>query len=79
MADDIMIQHIGVGPDGSLQIGYLKPAEDVKANGAMHMRTIVIPAGDDYDDEIEAVMDAAAYAVRDILEDWDKLSAAVPE
>lgn len=42
------------------------------------MHTIVVPADDDYEDEIEAVLEAAKYAVRDVLEDLPNLDPMKP-
>lgn len=76
---DIIIQSVAIEPDGGLQISFYRPQEDIKGNGVLHMHTLVIPADDDYDDEIEAVLEAARYAVRDVLEDIPNLEAATPK
>lgn len=76
---DLIIQQITVEPDGGLQIGFYRPHDDIKANGVLHLHTLLIPADDDYDDEIEAVLDAARFAVRDVLEDLPNLEAMKPK
>lgn len=74
----VTIQNIGVDSEG-LQIGYLIPSEDVKSNSVVHIHQLAVPIGADYDDEIEAVIQAARHLVLDVLEDLPRLPAgAVP-
>ena len=70
-----LIQHLTIGPDDGLQIGYLTPEQDVKASGVMLLHTLIIPPGDQYDDEIEAVLAAIKHLVADVLEDFPDLPA----
>jgi hypothetical protein len=74
----ILIRNLAVEPDGALQIDWYDPATDVKANGAIQIHTLVVPAGQDYDQEISDVMDTIKYCVLDVLDDWDKLDAMTP-
>lgn len=69
------VQAITVGPDGGLQIGYYTPSTDVKANGVILLSNLIVPPGDEYDDEIEAVLDAIKHLVADVLEDFPNLEA----
>jgi hypothetical protein len=66
---DISIQEIRVISDGGLQVAYYHANADIKKNGVIHLHNLIVPEGDQYDDEIRAVIDAAVYFVRDVLED----------
>jgi hypothetical protein len=70
----VTIQSIGVDTDG-LQIGYYIPADDIKSNDVIHMHTLIVPLGADYDDEIAAVIEAARHLVLDVLDDLPRLPA----
>lgn len=70
-----LIQNVVIGPDGGLQIGYYTPSTDVKASGVVLLSTLIIPVDDEYDDEIEAVLDAVKHLVADVLEDLPNLPA----
>lgn len=74
----IIIQNISFDPDGDVQLSYVIPDRDTKEVGLAHLHTLLIPTGFDYDEEIQAIQDAADYLVRDVLQDWDKL-AGPPE
>lgn len=74
-----LIQSVAVSPDGGLQIGYYAPGTDVKANGVILLSTLVVPPDDEYDDEIEAVLDAIKHLVADVLEDFANLPAMEEE
>lgn len=71
----IAIQNVSFDPDGDLHISYFFPQTDTKTAGLAHLHTLLIPVGFDYDDEINAVIDAISYLVRDVLDDWDKLES----
>jgi hypothetical protein len=71
------IQHVAVD-EGTLQIGYFDPNVDMKAPGLVRLHTLIVPKGDDYDDEIDAVLDALVYLLNDVAEDWDNLPAPRP-
>lgn len=68
-----VVQHVAVEPDGSVQIGFYTPAADLKASGVAQMHTILVPAGDEYDEEIEAVMDAVHHLIDDVLDSFPHL------
>ncbi len=70
-----LIQNLVVGPDGGVQIGFYTPSEDVKANQVVHLHTLVVPPNDEYDDEIEAAIEAIKHLVADVLEDLPNLPA----
>lgn len=58
---------------GGMTVEYMVPRDDVKANGIVTSHAISIPAGDDYDDEIEFVRAAAQHLLADVLDDLDDL------
>ena len=72
---DLVVQQCSLEPDGSLQISFYQPPHDLKANGILHMHTLCIPAGGEYDDEIEAVLIALRDLVTDALQDLPNLEA----
>lgn len=55
--------------DGAVTVEYVTPADDIKANGITVNHALMIPVGDDYDDEIDAVLDAVYALLEDVLED----------
>jgi hypothetical protein len=72
-----VIRSITVQPDG-LAIEYADVTKDLHANGLQLSHVVFIPAGDDYDDEIDAVTMAAQDALRDALQDHDNLPPMDP-
>jgi hypothetical protein len=72
------IQHLAIDDQG-LQIGYYDPDTDMKAPGLVKLHTLVVGRGMDYDDEIDAVLDAIIYLLNDVHEDWDTLPGATRE
>jgi hypothetical protein len=65
-------------PNGAIGIEYVNTA-DCKENGMQKDNTLFIPAGKDYDDEIEAIRDAVSAALEDALEDFDGLPVYDPK
>lgn len=61
--------HGGDGAQGGISVEYVEPAKDVFKTGLMVNHAIFIPAGSDYDDEIDAVLDAVLEALDDALDD----------
>lgn len=61
--------------DDGVAIEYMSPAEDLKANGVTLNHVLVVPAGDDYDDELEALTESAHFLLEDVLEDVPRLEA----
>lgn len=60
--------------DGGLTLEYVTPADDIKANGVTVNHALMVPAGDDYDDEIDAVIEAVNALLEDVLEDLPVLA-----
>jgi hypothetical protein len=73
MHDDKDLQILGFGllADGGVEVGYVRVPEDLKKNGLIWQHTVQIPRGSDYDDELDAVMEAIAVLTRDVLEDQE--------
>lgn len=69
---DRIIRGISIQPDG-VMIEYLDVATDIRTNGLTLNHTCFIPFGDDYDDELEEVVEAAQRALSDALDDFDNL------
>lgn len=74
-----IVQSVMVGPDGGLQIQFYTPEADVKANGVIQLHTLIVPAEDDYDDEIEEIVSKIKFLITDVLEDMPNLPAGTPE
>lgn len=64
-----LIRALTFNNDGSVTIEYVTPSEDFKANGLALNHAILVPAGEDYDDEIEAAREAALALLIDALFD----------
>ncbi len=72
--DRALIRVIQFEPDtGSVAIEYCIPGMDVRENGVLLNHTLFVPGGDDYDDEIDALRDAARALLDDVLEDLPHL------
>lgn len=69
----VVVQTVQLQPDGGLQVSYYLPETDLKANGVLHMHTVIIPFGDQYDDEIETFRDALVHVLLDVLDDLPNL------
>ncbi len=69
----VVIQTVAFEPDGGVQIAYYTPRTDVTTVGVINAHTLVVPAGYDYDDEIQAVLDAVEHLVLDVMDDWKRL------
>lgn len=69
-----IISSITIQADGTA-IEYLRPDGDVFVSGLQHQHVIFIPRGADYDDELDAIEDAAEAALADALQDTQTLDA----
>lgn len=67
------VQAINATPDGGLEITYVNPDQDVKTIGAILVHSLLVPATEDYAENIDAVLGAASFLVADVLQDWDDL------
>ena len=70
---DFDIRSITFQSDGSIAIEYIG-LTDFKANGLQLQHVALVPAGEDYDDEIEAVHEAALELVRDVVDDLGRVA-----
>lgn len=70
-------QIVGVNllDDGSMEIAYIHLPTDAKKNGLLWKHAVHVPVRSDYDDELEAVMDALNALLADVLEDRDTAEA----
>lgn len=65
------ITGIEIGSDG-VAIGYIRVPTDIRKNGLAWQHHVTVPAGTDYDDEIEALVEAAQALLADVLDDEDR-------
>jgi hypothetical protein len=72
MAEEIVVRTITLTQDG-VSLEYVRPEKDVKANGVQQNHVLFVPLGDEYDDEIDNLTEAAVYLVTDVLEDLPML------
>ncbi len=72
---DLIVAGVRFEEDGSMMLDFMQPLRDVKANGVQLQHSMYVPAGDEYDDEMDAVRDAVRYLINDILEDLPNLPA----
>lgn len=59
--------------DEGVAMEFITLTEDLKANGVVLNHVLTVPAGDDYDDELEALTEAAHALLEDVLEDLPRL------
>lgn len=71
----LQIQGLNIDQDGDMHISYVLE-EHVKANGIGIANTMLVPAGTDYDQEMQNVLDAIIYLIGDVLEDMPRLRSA---
>lgn len=62
---------IDFGPEG-LGLGYTRVPADIRKNGLAWQHQVFVPHGSDYDDEIEALVEAARALLADVLDDEDR-------
>jgi hypothetical protein len=66
-----VIRGLSFQEDGGVAMEYTYPARDMKASGLVVNHTIYIPV-DDYEDEIDAISEAAVFLLRDALDDFSR-------
>lgn len=74
----VVLRTVQFEPDGSVVIEYCIPAKDARENGVVLNHIMSVPYGQDYDDEIDAVHDAALELISDVLEDLPNLAPIRP-
>ena len=78
MRSPYVIRSITIQNDGTA-IEYINVRTDIRANGLQVSHVVFIPAGDDYDDELDGITMAAQEALADALQDMDNLEPLPPE
>ncbi len=63
-----IIRSITITPDGTA-LEYVETDRDVWPSGLQHQHVVFIPRGDDYEDELDAIEEAAQAALIDALQD----------
>lgn len=71
-----LIHNIEFRGEGEATVAFSSSDGDVKVNGLIRVVTLQIPAGDEYDQGIEAVHEAAVELVKDVLDDFGRLENA---
>jgi hypothetical protein len=74
---DRIIRAININPEGVV-IEYLDATTDVRKNGLTRNHVVFVPFGEDYDTELEELIDSAQRALSDALEDFDVLDPSDP-
>lgn len=74
----VLVRSVTFEADGSVVLEYCIPAKDARANGVVLNHILSVPFGDEYDDEIDAVQDAALHLISDVLEDLPTLEPYRP-
>jgi len=64
-------------PEG-VSLAYVRVPADIRKNGLMWQHRVLVPHGSDYDDEIEALHDAAQALLADVLDDEDRAEPIDP-
>lgn len=72
-AGTLIVSDISLEADGSVNLSYLRPDHDLKAVGVMQTHFLTVPRGGQYDDEIDALLDAVRALIFDVIEDWPNL------
>lgn len=72
----VEIQSISFDESGHAEVSFYLPESDVKAPGVARMQTLIIPKGFEYDDELDAVLEAAKVLVLDVMEDFEQMPSA---
>lgn len=62
---------IEIDPEG-VALSYVRIPTDIRKNGLAWRHQVIVPNGSDYDDEIEAVIEAAQALLTDVLDDEDR-------
>lgn len=73
---NIEIQNVSFDGEGNAEVAFYLPDADVKGHGLARMQTLIISKGGQYDDELDAVLEAAKLLIADVLEDFDALPSA---
>lgn len=67
-----LVRNVAFTEDG-MAVDYIELPADIRENGLTLTHQVFIPEGEDYDEEIDAVRQAALDAIGDALDDFTKL------
>ncbi len=68
-----VVQSVAFEADGGLQVSFYDPDTDVTTSGLVQMHTLLVPHGNEYDDELTAVAEAIQYLISDVMQDFPAL------
>lgn len=70
----IIVRGLTFDADGSITLEYADAESDVREKGIILNHTLFVPSGQDYDDELQGVVDAVGALLADVLEDLPHLA-----
>lgn len=73
-----LVRGLAIHSDG-MTIDYLVPEQDVRDNGLLQNRVLLVPAIEDYSSVLDDVIEAIHALLGRALEDFNTLPAAEPE
>lgn len=68
-----IIRALTFSQDGSVGIDFMEPLADLRENDLLMNHVLFVPAEDEYDDELDALRDAAQELLADALEDFRRM------
>lgn len=78
--DELIVNGIEVTPESGVVIHYGRFPRDVRKNGLIWNHSVHIPAGSDYDDELDTALEAIKDLLADALDDEDRVEPIeIPE
>lgn len=69
----LIIRALNFDPDGGVSFDFMEPYADIRENDLVMNHVLFVPADDEYEDEIDALRDAAQYLLADALEDFRRM------
>lgn len=66
-----LLASVDLDADG-LSLAYMEFPQDVRKNGLTWQHRVFVPRGSDYDDEIDAAVEALQALLTDVLDDIDR-------
>lgn len=71
------VNGLAVVPEG-IEISYFR-LKDMKENGVLFRRVVLVPFGSDYDDELERLAEAIETVIADVEDDEQTLEPFKPD
>lgn len=68
-----VLHGVSLMEDGSIELAYMRMPVDLRVNRLMWQHSVIVPAGSDYDEEIDAVYEALTALLDDVLDDEDRV------